>query len=86
MPSQESQIQATLFKTFGANFPTDENHWLSRCIYDQVAQLGADCPTVISEDTVVSIDGLSVPCKWFRPVGTGTFKHVILFAHGGGFS
>lgn len=85
MPSEESKNLATLFKTFAANFPTDENHYLSRCIYDQVSQAGAECPTVSSEDIVISVDGLTVPCKWFRPAGSEKSKHVLLFMHGGGF-
>lgn len=85
MPSKQSQSLATLFKTFGANFPSDGNHFIERCIYDQVQKAGAECPSVSSEDIVISADGLSVPCKWFRPNDVKDVEYVVLFMHGGGF-
>lgn len=86
MPSKESQILAKVFSSIATNFPQDDNYWLARCVYDQVQQAGTECPGVSIEDTVVSGNGLSVPCKWFRPAGTEKAKHVVLFMHGGGFA
>lgn len=86
MPSKESQTLAKVFESIAVNFPTDENFWLSRCVYDQVQQAGAECPGVAVEDTVISANDLSVPCKWFRPQGTEHAKHVVLFMHGGGYA
>ena len=84
--SQESQAQKELFKLFSKNMPTDNNYFIARALYDQVASIGSEADGVTIEDTVISANGLNVPCKWFKPAGTKDSKHVILFMHGGGFT
>lgn len=84
-PSRESQALKTRFEAFSANFPQDGNHFLERCVYDQVQKAGAEASGVTFQDVMISADGLDVPCKWVRPDGTSASKHVILFMHGGGF-
>ncbi|KAK4505753.1 hypothetical protein PRZ48_003718 [Zasmidium cellare] len=80
-PSQESQALAQLFKTIAANFPSEPNHFLERCVYDQVHQAAAEPTGVTYENTVAA----GRPCLWIRPENASP-KHAMLFMHGGGFS
>lgn len=83
-PSEQSQALASLFKTIGANFPTDGNHWVSRAVYDQVQQAGSEAPGVSIEDVIINSKGITVPCKRFIP-GNVAKKRVVLYMHGGGY-
>lgn len=84
-PSKESRALEELFKVFAANFPQDGNNFLGRCIYDQVHRVGSEAAGVALENTIISANGLQVPCIWFRPAEMSSGKQVILFMHGGGF-
>lgn len=80
-PSKESQALAELYKTLGPQFPQDDNHFLARCVYDQVHTAAAEAPGVSYETTTVA----GRPCIWIRPEKASS-KHVMLFMHGGGYS
>lgn len=84
-PSKESQALAKLFKVIATNFPQDGNSFLARCVYDQVQRAGAEAPGVALETVTITANGLQVPSIWFKPTGTESSKHVLLYMHGGGF-
>ena len=85
-PSKESEILAEHFQKIVSNFPQDDgNYFLERALYEQVHVVATEAPGVTIEDIIVAADGVNVPCKWFKPEGTSSAKHVILYMHGGGF-
>lgn len=81
MPSGASAALAQLYKSMAATIPPD-NVFVSRCIYDQVHQAAAECPSVSFTDTVLA--GTSIPCKWARPPNAPADR-VLLFFHGGAY-
>ncbi|KAK5945355.1 ATP synthase mitochondrial F1 complex assembly factor 2 [Knufia obscura] len=85
-PSKESQALAEHFKQLVPRFPADGDPFMQRVLYEKVRDVGSEAPGVTIEDITIFANGLNVPCKWFKPEGTSSAKHVILFMHGGGFS
>ena len=84
-PSKESQALGEHFEKLISNFPQDGNHILERALYEQVREVATEAPGVTIEDVIIPGDGVNVPCKWFKPEGSSSAKHTILFMHGGGF-
>ena len=88
--SPEAQQVETLLKTIASSFPQDDNHFLGRCVYDQVAKAGGECDGVLLKD--IHVRSESAPSKYvqaivFQPINASPdSKHAILFMHGGGFS
>ena len=80
-PSAQSDALAELFKEFASQFPQDNNHYIERCIYDQVHPAASEATGIWYED--VKIGGRL--CKWVRPQDA-TSSRMMLFFHGGGFS
>lgn len=73
-PSKESQALANLARQFAALFPKDGNSLGEIAVYDQIHQVGKECPGVTYESVTVA----EVPSIWVRPQGAST-KHVMLF-------
>ena len=84
-PSKESEALTSLFKQFAAAFPKEDNVFLERAIYDQVSQAASEPTHVSYEDTTITSNSLTVPCKWLKPEDAAP-NHAILFLHGGGYS
>ena len=85
MPSKESEELKRSFQAAAANFPQDDNSYLELAVYDQMVKAGKEAVGVSFEDVDIPTHLGPIPCKWIRPEGSNTAKHVMLFMHGGGF-